>query len=213
MVCFEVFTRGTNWLSMQRDTIQCTTMEMDGRYSINALDKDCNQDRANRQDAKTIFMCYEARQYGPDGPRHRNAAVTKPPLRLSGAAMTEKGIILSNIVRSQDSTSMRPYGGVVPEIAARAHVEVLDRALTARWTKRTSTWGGWMASRPPRGPGLIGGLLAGLVMAKAVALVHRAAARCGQSPRRACADGWPDRGARSRPIWSSARLRRAFRNS
>ena len=65
------------------------------------------------------------------------------------------------------------YGGVVPEIAARAHVEVLDRliarALERAGTKLADLDGIAVAA----GPGLIGGVLVGLVTAKTLALVAR----------------------------------------
>ena len=82
------------------------------------------------------------------------------------------GQILSNIVRSQiDEHAL--FGGVVPEIAARAHVEVLDSLVaTALATAQVSLddLDGIAASA---GPGLIGGLLVGLTTAKTLALVSR----------------------------------------
>ena len=66
-----------------------------------------------------------------------------------------------------------PYGGVVPEIAARAHVEKLDLLVAqamARGRDRDSAT--WRASRPRPGPGLIGGLMVGLLTGKTIALVH-----------------------------------------
>lgn len=83
-----------------------------------------------------------------------------------------RGVILSNEVLSQIAQHA-PYGGVVPEIAARAHVEVIDR-LTARALAtagiRLDQVDGIAAAA---GPGLIGGVLVGLTTAKALALVSR----------------------------------------
>ena len=63
------------------------------------------------------------------------------------------------------------YGGVVPEIAARAHVEVLDR-LIARALERAGTrLADLDGIAVAAGPGLIGGVLVGLVTAKTLALV------------------------------------------
>ena len=80
------------------------------------------------------------------------------------------GSILSNEVFSQIAQHA-PYGGVVPEIAARAHVEVIDR-LTARALGTAgvslSNLDGIAAAA---GPGLIGGVLVGLTTAKTLALV------------------------------------------
>jgi N6-L-threonylcarbamoyladenine synthase len=81
-----------------------------------------------------------------------------------------KGDILSNEVLSQIAEHAR-YGGVVPEIAARAHVEYLDkivaRALTIAEVKLSELDGIAAAA----GPGLIGGVLVGLTTAKGLALV------------------------------------------
>ena len=80
-----------------------------------------------------------------------------------------RGTILSNIVRSQ-LDEHAPYGGVVPELAARAHVSHLDHIIARavgrgrRAAQRRST-----ASRRRPGPGLIGGVLVGLTTAKALA--------------------------------------------
>ena len=82
-----------------------------------------------------------------------------------------KGVILSNIVRSQFSEHA-PYGGVVPEIAARAHVEILDSLIEASLQEAHLDFRSLDGVAATAGPGLIGGLLVGLVTAKAVALVH-----------------------------------------
>ncbi len=82
------------------------------------------------------------------------------------------GEILSNEIKSQIADHAA-FGGVVPEIAARAHVEVLDqlisRALDAAGME-LSDLDGIAASA---GPGLIGGVLVGLTTAKALALALR----------------------------------------
>ena len=83
-----------------------------------------------------------------------------------------RGEILSNEVLSQIAEHAA-YGGVVPEIAARAHVEVIDR-LVARALQNAGVGiddvDGIAAAA---GPGLIGGVLVGLTTAKALALVTR----------------------------------------
>ena len=91
------------------------------------------------------------------------------------------GRILSNVVRSQWEAH-RPYGGVVPEIAARAHVECMD-LIIAEAMQAAGLRSGSLASdsrgfsqlsgiAATAGPGLIGGLIVGLVTAKSIALVH-----------------------------------------
>lgn len=79
-------------------------------------------------------------------------------------------VIRSNEVLSQIAEHAA-YGGVVPEIAARAHVEVLDR-LIARALERAGTrLAALDGIAVAAGPGLIGGVLVGLVTAKTLALV------------------------------------------
>lgn len=82
-----------------------------------------------------------------------------------------KGTILSSIVRTQFNEHA-PYGGVVPEIAARAHVEILDRLIQAALENADLSFSELDGVAATAGPGLIGGLLVGLVTAKAIALVH-----------------------------------------
>jgi len=81
-----------------------------------------------------------------------------------------KGSILSNVVLSQVSEHA-PYGGVVPEIAARAHVDAIDgivaRAMREAGDLRFEDLDGVAAAA---GPGLIGGVMVGLTFGKAAAL-------------------------------------------
>jgi N6-L-threonylcarbamoyladenine synthase len=79
-----------------------------------------------------------------------------------------RGRILANIVRSQ-LEEHAPFGGVVPELAARAHVSHLDRLI-----RKASDTAGVPPARldaiaATAGPGLIGGVLVGLTTAKALA--------------------------------------------
>lgn len=83
-----------------------------------------------------------------------------------------QGRILSNVVRSQWERH-RPYGGVVPEIAARAHVECLDLLTAEAMREAGVDFSDLDAVAATAGPGLIGGLIVGLVTAKAIALAHR----------------------------------------
>ena len=81
-----------------------------------------------------------------------------------------RGEILSNIVLSQTSEHA-PYGGVVPEIAARAHVEVLDHIVAQAMIEAKLSFGALDGIAAAAGPGLIGGVIVGLTTAKALALV------------------------------------------
>ncbi|GJE53879.1 tRNA (adenosine(37)-N6)-threonylcarbamoyltransferase complex transferase subunit TsaD [Methylobacterium thuringiense] len=84
----------------------------------------------------------------------------------------QSGRILSNEILSQIAEHAA-YGGVVPEIAARAHVEVLDRLIVRALDKAGTTLAEVDGIAVAAGPGLIGGVLVGLVTAKALALVAR----------------------------------------
>ncbi len=81
------------------------------------------------------------------------------------------GKILSNVVLSQ-LKEHAPYGGVVPEIAARAHVEHLDRLIAKAMAEAGVSYGELDGVAATAGPGLLGGVIVGLTMAKAVALAH-----------------------------------------
>lgn len=65
-----------------------------------------------------------------------------------------------------------PYGGVVPEIAARAHVEKLDLLVAQALREAGLGFGDLAGVAATAGPGLIGGLMVGLLTAKTIALVH-----------------------------------------
>jgi N6-L-threonylcarbamoyladenine synthase len=78
--------------------------------------------------------------------------------------------ILSNIVLSQIAQHA-PYGGVVPEIAARAHVEVLDHLINRALIEGDRSLARVDGIAAAAGPGLIGGVIVGLTTAKALALV------------------------------------------
>ena len=79
--------------------------------------------------------------------------------------------ILSNIVLSQVEQH-RPYEGIVPEIAARSHLEHIDRLVAEALGEAGIGWGDLDGVAATAGPGLIGGVLVGLTTAKAIAMVH-----------------------------------------
>jgi N6-L-threonylcarbamoyladenine synthase len=86
----------------------------------------------------------------------------------TGAAVLDDGRELANVVASQDAVH-RPYGGVVPELAARNHIlhllPVVERALG----EARVGLGAIDAVAATYGPGLIGSLLVGLSLAKGIA--------------------------------------------
>jgi N6-L-threonylcarbamoyladenine synthase len=81
------------------------------------------------------------------------------------------GRILSNVVLSQVNEHAA-FGGVVPEIAARAHVEALDHVISKALADAGRTFEGIDGIAAAAGPGLIGGVIVGLTTAKAIALVN-----------------------------------------
>jgi N6-L-threonylcarbamoyladenine synthase len=93
----------------------------------------------------------------------------------TAAALVERsedgrGHIRSNIIHSQIADHA-PYGGVVPEIAARAHVEKLDEIVARAMKEAGADFNQLDGVAAAGGPGLIGGVIVGLTTAKAIALV------------------------------------------
>ncbi len=76
--------------------------------------------------------------------------------------------LLSNLIRSQDALHA-PYGGVVPEIAARAHLQTLVPVIERALEQASSRWDDIDAVAVTRGPGLIGCLLVGVNLSQALA--------------------------------------------
>lgn len=66
----------------------------------------------------------------------------------------------------------RPYGGIVPEVAARAHLEVLEGLISATMKEAGISFADLDGVAATAGPGLIGGLIVGVMTAKAIAAVH-----------------------------------------
>jgi len=80
-------------------------------------------------------------------------------------------ILLANEVLSQIEEHA-PYGGVVPEIAARAHLVYLDGLVKRALATAKLDFKDLDGIAATAGPGLIGGVIVGLMTAKAIALVH-----------------------------------------
>ncbi len=89
----------------------------------------------------------------------------------AAALVREDRVILAQHIASQDDAH-RPYGGVVPEIAARAHVERLAPLIKATLADAGMKLSEVDAIAATAGPGLIGGLMVGLVTAKALAMAE-----------------------------------------
>lgn len=88
---------------------------------------------------------------------------------IDGAGSTLAARIVAQRIASQDEEH-RPYGGVVPEIAARAHAETLAPMVGAVLNDAGLTLADMDAIAATAGPGLIGGVMVGLVTAKALAM-------------------------------------------
>lgn len=87
------------------------------------------------------------------------------------AIVRDDRTILSNVVFSQ-LDEHRPYGGVVPEIAARSHLDHIDGLVDQAMREANLDFTDLDGIAATGGPGLIGGVLVGMMTAKAIALVH-----------------------------------------
>ena len=90
----------------------------------------------------------------------------------TGAAVVKNGRLLSNIVASSLDLHI-PFGGVVPEIAARSHIEVIIPVIEEALKKSGSDWGGIDAIAVTQGPGLLGSLLVGVLTARTLAITKK----------------------------------------
>lgn len=89
----------------------------------------------------------------------------------TAVALVDGSSVLANIVASQ-VRSHAPYGGVVPELASRKHVELLPYLVTRAFAEAGIGWSAVTAVAATVAPGLVGALLVGLTTAKTLALLH-----------------------------------------
>ena len=82
----------------------------------------------------------------------------------------DKRILAERILSQIDDH--HPFGGVVPEVAARAHLKHLDRLIAETMTEAGMGFADLDGVAVTAGPGLIGGVIVGVMMAKAIAAVH-----------------------------------------
>jgi N6-L-threonylcarbamoyladenine synthase len=90
----------------------------------------------------------------------------------AAALVTDEGRILANVVSSQADLHAR-YGGVVPEVASRRHLELVLPVVREALAEADTALGDVDRIAVTRGPGLIGALLVGLSAAKALAWARR----------------------------------------
>jgi N6-L-threonylcarbamoyladenine synthase len=90
----------------------------------------------------------------------------------AAALVTDEGRILSNVVSSQADLHAR-YGGVVPEVASRRHLELVTPVVREALAQADAELDAVGRVGVTAGPGLIGALLVGLAAAKAIAWARR----------------------------------------
>jgi N6-L-threonylcarbamoyladenine synthase len=90
----------------------------------------------------------------------------------AAAVVTDKGDVLSSVVSSQAVLHAR-YGGVVPEIASRRHLELVTPVVCQALADAGARLGDVERLAVTQGPGLVGALLIGISAAKAMAWAHR----------------------------------------
>jgi N6-L-threonylcarbamoyladenine synthase len=90
----------------------------------------------------------------------------------AAAVITQDGRILSNVVSSQADLHAR-YGGVVPEVASRRHLELVTPVVQEALREAESSHDDVELIGVTAGPGLIGALLVGVAAAKAIAWARR----------------------------------------
>jgi len=89
----------------------------------------------------------------------------------TGVAIVKNRQVLSNIVATQIEIH-RIYGGVVPEVASRQHLEGVNVAIEQAMTESGLSWAEIDAIAVTCTPGLIGALLVGLMAAKTLAMIY-----------------------------------------
>lgn len=90
----------------------------------------------------------------------------------TAAAVIQDGSkVLSNVIASQAEIHAR-YGGVVPEVAARSHIEIVIPVIEEALSKAECSWDDIDAIAVTNGPGLIGSLLIGVMTARTLAITQ-----------------------------------------
>ena len=90
----------------------------------------------------------------------------------TAAAIIENDTILSNFISSQIEIHAR-YGGVVPEVAARSHIEAIIPVIEKAMSEANADWSSIDAIAVTKGPGLLGSLLIGVMTAKTLAITKQ----------------------------------------
>jgi N6-L-threonylcarbamoyladenine synthase len=88
----------------------------------------------------------------------------------AAAILSANGTVLANVVASQHALHER-FGGVVPELASRAHIEMIERVVLAALEEAQMSWRSLAGIAVTQGPGLAGALIVGVNYAKTLAYV------------------------------------------
>jgi N6-L-threonylcarbamoyladenine synthase len=86
----------------------------------------------------------------------------------AASVLASDGSVLSNVIASQDAIHER-FGGVVPELASRAHVETIESVAAAAMDEAKLSWSALTGLAVTQGPGLAGALIVGVNYAKSLA--------------------------------------------
>lgn len=126
----------------------------------------------------------------------------------TAAAVVEDGTqILSNVVVSQIDI-FAEYGGVIPEVAARSHLEVVLPVIDKALTDANCTWDNIDAIAVTHAPGLLGSLLIGTLTARTLAILHDKPLYAVHHLKSHVYANWLDDG-KTEPALSSARLEKS----
>jgi N6-L-threonylcarbamoyladenine synthase len=90
----------------------------------------------------------------------------------SAAVLDADGTVLANVISSQDAVH-RPFGGVVPELSSRAHIETIEGVACQAIQEAGIPWRNLTGIAVTQGPGLAGSLIVGVNYAKALSYALR----------------------------------------
>ena len=111
-------------------------------------------------------------EIGPDVPKDVIIMAIESSCDETACAIVKNGReVLSNVVASQIKTH-QAFGGVVPEVAAREHLEAINLVIASAFEQANLSANDITAFAATVGPGLVGSLLVGLNAAKALAITH-----------------------------------------
>ena len=124
----------------------------------------------------------------------------------TAAAVVEDGVrILSNVVVSQIDI-FAEYGGVIPEVAARNHLEVMMPVVKKALSDAECTWDDIDAIAVTHAPGLLGSLLIGTLTARTLAILHDKPLYAVHHLKSHVYANWLSNAEETKPVFSSAGL-------